>query len=81
MAKATVVRAAPRPPVEKVTLELSHEEAQALMNVVGAVTGSAQLYVGNPIDATTPIYHALYEVDYRCVHVFRKLVPEPLGDT
>lgn len=66
MAKATVVRALP--PVEKVTLELSHEEAQALANVLGALTSSCERHVGNPVDVDTfPIYDTLAEVGYESV--------------
>lgn len=66
MAKATVVRA--EAPVEKVTLELSHEEAQALANVLGALTPACERHVGNRdcVD-TFPIYDTLAEVGYGSV--------------
>lgn len=62
MAKATVVRA--EAPVEKVTLELSHEEAQALANILGLVTDTRERAVGNPPGATYPIYRVLVAAGY-----------------
>ena len=63
MAKATVVRA--EAPVEKVTLELSHEEAQALANLLGAITTACEQHVGNRGGVDTfPVYGVLREAGY-----------------
>jgi len=63
MARVTVVRA--EGPVEKVTLEMSHEEAQALANVLGALTSACERHVGNRgVVDTYPIYDKLVEAGY-----------------
>src|SRR5690606_17491516 len=74
MAKATVVRA--EAPVEKVTLELSHEEAQALANLLGAITPACERHVGNQGDVDTSlIYDKLAEVGYESVDIWAALRP------
>ena len=74
MAKVTVVRA--EAPVEKVTLELSHEEAQALANLLGAITTACEQHVGNRGDVDTfPIYDKLVEAGYQPVALGAALRP------
>ncbi len=66
MAKATVVRA--EAPIEKVTLELSHEEAQALVNVLGAMTAVAKAALNNQPGAQGAVYYALIRAGMTCTY-------------
>ena len=76
MAKATVHT---EPVVDKVVLELTHAEAQALINALGAMTTRTELHVGNGNTRTVGIYFALKKAGYEATRKFIGLAPR-VGD-